>query len=109
MFGKSTNSFLKNIDWAFVGIFSFSYVPLQFLTMISFILFLVSLAAIFFEIILRLIFNHIPQGITAILVVVLFLGSIQLLGISIIGQYIGRIFEEVKLRPKYVVKSIFRN
>jgi hypothetical protein len=42
------------------------------------------------------------------LVVVLFMGAVQLLGISILGQYIGRIFEEVKQRPKYVVKSIFR-
>jgi hypothetical protein len=37
------------------------------------------------------------------------MGAIQLLGISVLGQYLGRIFEEVKQRPKYVVKSIFRN
>jgi polyisoprenyl-phosphate glycosyltransferase len=49
-----------------------------------------------------------PAGITTVLVVVLFLGAIQLLGISIVGEYIGKIFEEVKQRPKFIVKSIIK-
>jgi len=49
-----------------------------------------------------------PRGITTILIVILFLGSVQLLGLSILGEYIGKIFEEVKQRPKFIVKSIFR-
>ncbi len=109
MFGKTTNNLLKNFDWATKGIFSFSYVPLQLMTLLSLLVFCIALLAIVFQIILRLILPEIPQGTTTILIVVLFIGAIQLLGISILGQYIGKIFEEVKQRPKYIVKSIFKD
>ena len=108
IFGKTTNSLIKNFQWATKGIFSFSYVPLQFITLLSLFTFLISLVAIVVQIILRFLLPNTPHGTTTILVVVLFLGSIQLLGISIIGEYIGKIFEEVKHRPKYIVKSIFK-
>ena len=108
IFGKTTNNLLRNINWATKGIFSFSYVPLQFITLLSFIIFLVALAAIIYQIFARLVLKNTPQGVTTILIVVLFIGAIQLLGISVLGEYIGKIFEEVKQRPKYIVKSIFR-
>jgi dolichol-phosphate mannosyltransferase len=108
IFGKTTNNLLKNFDWATKGIFSFSYVPLQLMTLLSLTVFFIALAAIVVQIASRLIYPKVPQGITTILIAVLFIGAIQLLGISILGQYIGKIFEEVKQRPKYVVKSIFR-
>lgn len=109
MFGKTTNSLFKNINWATKGIFSFSYVPLQIIALLSSIVFVLSVIGIIYQIIIRLIFNTVPPGITTLLIVVLFLGSIQLLGISILGQYIGKIFEEVKQRPKYIVKSTVRH
>ncbi len=109
MFGKTTNNLLKNLNWASKGIFSFSYVPLQLMALLSFFVFILSTVGIIYQIAIRLIFNDTPPGITTILVVVLFLGSIQLLGISVLGQYIGKIFEEVKQRPKFVVKSILKN
>lgn len=109
MFGKTTNNFLRNFNWATKGIFSFSYVPLQLMTILSLLVFLIALGAIVIQIILRLILPYTPQGITTVLIAVLFLGSIQLLGLSILGEYIGKIFEEVKQRPKYIVKSIIRN
>lgn len=108
MFGKTTNNLLKNFDWASKGIFSFSYVPLQLMTLLSLLVFLIALAAIVLQIILRLVLPNAPQGTTTILIAVLFIGAIQLLCISVLGQYIGKIFEEVKQRPKYVVKSIFK-
>jgi len=107
MFGKTTNNLFKNFNWATKGIFSFSYIPLELMTIFSLVVFFFALLGIIVQLILRLLYPA-PPGITTILIVVLFLGSIQLLGISILGQYIGRIFEEVKQRPKYVVKSIFR-
>jgi dolichol-phosphate mannosyltransferase len=108
MFGKTTNNLLKNFNWATKGIFSFSYVPLELMTIVSLITFFFALLGIVVQVVGRLLYPEIPHGITTILVVVLFIGAIQLLGISVLGQYIGRIFEEVKQRPKYVVKSIFR-
>ncbi len=107
MFGKTTNSILKNLNWATKGIFSFSYVPLQFLALLSSIIFVLATLGIIALIIIRIISPDIPRGATTILVSVLFFGALQLLGISILGEYMGKIFEEVKGRPRYVVKSIF--
>jgi dolichol-phosphate mannosyltransferase len=109
MFGKTTNNFLKNFNWATKGIFSFSYVPLQLMTMLSLAVFILSVIGILYQISIKLWFpESAPQGTTTIIVLVLFIGSIQLLGISVLGEYIGKIFEEVKQRPKYVVKSVFK-
>ena len=109
MFGKTTNSLLKNLNWATKGIFSFSYVPLQFLALLSSIIFVFASASIIVLIILRVLDPSIPRGIAAIMAMVLFFGALQLLGISILGEYMGKIFEEVKGRPKYVVKNIFND
>ena len=108
MFGRSTNNLLANFSWAMKGIFSFSYVPLEMITGVGLATFFISLIAIVVQIILRFMMPEAPRGFTTVLVVVLFLGSIQLLSISIIGQYVGKIFEEVKQRPKYIVKNILR-
>lgn len=110
MFGKTTNNFLKNFNWATKGIFSFSYVPLQMVTFLSLGVFILSLIGIIYQLCVRIFFpDSTPKGMTTILVSILFIGSIQLLGISILGEYIGKIFEEVKQRPKYIVKSVFKN
>jgi dolichol-phosphate mannosyltransferase len=109
MFGKTTNNLLKNFNWATKGIFSFSYIPLELMSIFSLIMFFLALLGIVAQVAGRLLYPETPHGVTTILVVVLFMGAIQLLGISVLGQYLGRIFEEVKQRPKYVVKSIFRN
>lgn len=109
MFGKTTNNLVKNINWATRGIFSFSYAPLEIMTFLSFIAFILSSLLLIVGIVLRIMFPDIaPRGATTIIVAVLFIGAVQMLGLSILGQYIGKIFEEVKRRPKYIVKSIFR-
>jgi polyisoprenyl-phosphate glycosyltransferase len=109
MFGKTTNNLLKNINWATKGIFSFSYVPLQIISLFSSVIFLISLLAIVYELILLLVFNNAPDRTTTLLIVILFIGAVQLLGISVLGEYIGKIFEEIKQRPKYIIKNIIRN
>jgi glycosyltransferase involved in cell wall biosynthesis len=108
MFGTTTNNLLKNFNWATKGIFSFSYIPLEMMSIFAIIAFFFAMLGIVFQIVAKILYPEIPHGFTTILVAVLFIGAIQLLGISVLGQYIGRIFEEVKQRPKYVVKSIFR-
>ena len=110
MFGKTTNNLWKNMNWATKGIFSFSYIPLELMSFFSACVFILAMLAMIIQIALRLLCPSMaPRGITTTLIVVLFIGAIQLLGISVLGQYIGKIFEEVKQRPKYLVKSIFRN
>ncbi len=110
MFGQTTNSLWKNFQWAIKGIFSFSYVPLQMITSVAFLAFIFSLVLIVYQVLVRLLWPDIaPKGITTVIVVVLFFGSVQLLSLSIIGEYVAKIFEEVKQRPQYVVKSIIRH
>lgn len=109
LFGHTTNNLLKNFQWATKGIFSFSYVPLQLMTLFSLGVFSLSVLALVAQITAKLLWpQSAPQGITTVLIAILLLGSAQLLFISIIGEYIGKIFEEVKQRPKFIVKSIFR-
>jgi len=108
-FGVTTNNFVKNFQWATKGIFSFSYVPLQIMTLTSLGVFFLSIVGIIYQIMVRLLFpESTPDGISTIIVLVLFIGSVQLLGISVLGEYIGKIFEEVKARPKFVVKNIIK-
>ena len=111
MFGKSTNNFLKNIQWAKKGFFSFSYKPLEWISYLGFAIVVVSIAAIIFYLVSYFIFPSQAgtRGIQTIIVLILFMGGIQLLSLSIIGEYVGRIFEEVKQRPKFIVKDIIND
>jgi dolichol-phosphate mannosyltransferase len=110
MFGQSTNSILKNIGWAKKGFFSFSNFFLNFLSFIGVSLFAVTSALILIQIGSKLLFPQlVPKGITTLLLVNMFFGSMILLSISILGEYIAKIFEEVKRRPHYLRKSIIRD
>lgn len=103
--GKTSNNIRKNIWWAKKAIFSFSYTPLEFIFYLSLVVFIVSITAIIGYLIAYFV-NPGPRGFTTLLMIVLFLGSSQLLALSIIAEYIGRIFEEVKGRPKYIIEEI---
>lgn len=103
--GKTSNNIRKNIWWAKKAIFSFSYTPLEFIFYLSLVVFITSIIAIAGYLIAYAI-NPGPRGFTTLLMIILFLGSSQLLALSIIAEYIGRIFEEVKGRPKYVIEEI---
>jgi glycosyltransferase involved in cell wall biosynthesis len=107
MFGRTTNSLLRNIGWAQKAVFSFSYVPLHFISWLAFIVVGVSLAAIVVQIILRLVRPAlVPTGFTTLIILALFIGGIQLLCFAIIGSYLAHIYDEVKARPPYVVTQI---
>ena len=107
MFGRSTNSLLKNIGWAKKGIFSFSRVPLNLLTFCGTALFLVSVLLAAVTLGLKLFVPDIaPRGVTTLLLVVLFFGSVNLLAVAVIGEYIGKIIEEVKRRPPFIRSSL---
>src|SRR3989344_3958344 len=109
LFGTSTNSLWKNFRWAIKGIFAFSDVPLQMITQLSLLVFMFSVIGIVYQIFYKLLHPaSTANGITTVLIVVLFLGSVQLLVLSILGEYLGKIFEEVKQRPHFIVKSMFR-
>ena len=106
MFGKTTNNFHRNFGWARKGLFSFSYVPLEMITYGSLFVAFMSFIGILAQIILKIINPDTPRGLPITLITILFLGSIQLLSLSILGEYIGKIFEEVKDRPMFIVKDV---
>jgi dolichol-phosphate mannosyltransferase len=109
MFGKTTNSFFKNVGWAKKGILSFSYTPLSLLSFFGTLLFLLSILLAAGQIASRLFFpSASPRGATTILLCIIFFGSLNLLGIAIIGEYIAKILEESKHRPHFIRKSIIK-
>jgi dolichol-phosphate mannosyltransferase len=109
MFGQTTNNLLKNVRWAKKGIFSFSYEPLELIFYLAFIVSIIALLAIIVYVVLYMIYPDQPKGINTLIVLTLFFGSVQLISLSIIGEYLGRIFEEVKNRPKFIVKEILND
>lgn len=107
MFGRTTNSFLRNLAWARQAIVSFSYAPLDLITWLGLGTVAVAVVAILAQIVLRLVNpGSTPSGFTTLIVLSLFLGGVQLLSLSIIGSYLAHIYDEVKRRPPYVVDSI---
>lgn len=107
LFGKSTNNFQKNIWWAKKGIFSFSTKPLYYIQLIGFLFFVATLGLGGYYLVNYILYppKNAP-GITTIILLILMLGSIQLISLSIIGDYIGKIIEEVKNRPKFIRNKI---
>lgn len=108
MFGVTTNNWRKNLWWARKAIFSFSFLPLELLTYIGWLLTSISFLAILVQIALYFLLPGTPHGITTIIVLVLFFGGLNMLGISILGEYQAKIIEEVKKRPKFIRKQIHR-
>jgi dolichol-phosphate mannosyltransferase len=106
MFGVTTNNFVKNMRWARKGIFSFSNIPLEVLFFSG--LFLVGFAgvALVFTLFTSFYDPSMPRGIATIVCLILAFGGAQILATAIVGEYVGKILEETKARPKYIVKRI---
>lgn len=111
MFGVTTNNWRRNIAWARKAIFSFSYVPLELLTYLGWTLTLVSFLAAILQVILYFTVSAstIPHGITTIIVLTLFFGGLNMLAISVLGEYQAKIIEEVKKRPKFIRRKIIKS
>ena len=95
----------KMIRFALDAITAFSYAPLQLATSFGFLLAALSLVSIVVAIIVR-VFGGAIQGQGTTLIAVLFLGGIQLIFLGIIGEYLGRIYDEVRARPLYIVREV---
>jgi len=107
--GETSIPFFSNIKWAKMGIFNFSYKPLEWISTIAFCLTLISLVGIIYYIVLHFVKPETPYGFSTIIILILFLGAMQLLALSIIGEYIARIFNEVKGRPRYIIREVIAN
>jgi len=97
------SSVRKMLPFALDAITSFSYFPLQLASYLGFIIAGISALAIVLVIFLRLFYQTPLSGQATTLVAVLFLGGVQLISLGIIGEYLGRIYDEVKGRPLYLI------
>lgn len=104
--GRSKYSLVRLLKFAKDGIMSFSVVPLRLILNIGFVLSAVSFLAGMAAIVVKLLHVYIIPGWTSVIVGISFLGGIQLVVLGIIGEYVGRIYEEVKQRPLYIVRRL---
>jgi glycosyltransferase involved in cell wall biosynthesis len=102
--GESKYPLKKMIAFAFDGITSFSVAPIRLVTFIGFLAMAISAIAGGYALIQRIL-GHTESGWTSIIVSIWFVGGLQLLGIGIIGEYIGKIYHEVKRRPRYSIEK----
>ena len=110
MFGESTNNLLKNLEWAKRGIFSFSNAPLKMLSAAGVVLLGVSIVLGVIVAGLRILIPDIaPRGATTLLLASLFFGAINLFAVGLLGEYIAKIMEEVKARPRLIRAGLIRN
>lgn len=110
MFGVSTNSLLKNLGWAKKGILSFTNTPLNMLSATGIVLFAFSCFLAVAQVVFRLVAPSLtPPGFTTTLVLILFFGSCNIFAVGLVGEYIAKIFEEVKHRPPFIRRSVIRD
>lgn len=103
--GESKYPFAKMLNFAMDGIISFSLVPLKLAIWTGFLAIWIAVLGIMVAIVDRLLDRDLTRGWASLFVAVLFMGGVQLVSLGIIGEYLGRIYTEVKRRPLYVVQE----
>jgi polyisoprenyl-phosphate glycosyltransferase len=110
MFGRTTNSFVRNLGWARKGILSFSYAPLDIITVLALFTVVISFIVAAVAVGIRIFTPHATSsGFTTVIILILFMGGVQLLCLSIIGSYLAHIYDEVKRRPAFIVESMLND
>jgi len=104
--GKSSFSYIKLINFAIDGITSYSIMPLRLSSIIGIFVSFIAFLYMCFVIIKTILIGDPVQGYPTLIIVILFLGGLQLVSIGIIGEYLGRIFYETKNRPVYIISEI---
>lgn len=102
--GESKYPLRKMLAFAFDGITSFSVTPIRFVTLMGFVLFLLSVLAGVYAIVGKLLGANVT-GWTSLVLSLWFIGGVQLLALGLIGEYIGKIYKEVKQRPLFVIEK----
>lgn len=105
--GETKWSYMKLINLAIDGITSFTTTPLRISSVLGFFISLLSFGYIFFLVVRTLFYGADLAGYPSMMAVILFLGGIQLLSLGVIGEYIGRIFNETKSRPLYLIEEYY--
>lgn len=103
--GKSKWRIMSLMNLAMNGITSYTTAPLRLATVLGIMVSIIAFAYLTYIIVMTNLFGDPVQGYPTIMVTMLFLGGVQLLGLGIIGEYLGRVFNEVKNRPNYFINS----
>ncbi|MEL7655644.1 MAG: glycosyltransferase family 2 protein [Bacillota bacterium] len=103
--GKTKWNYLQLMNLALEGITSYSTAPLRLATIVGFFVSIFSIVYMIVTLIQSLIWKNPVKGYPSIMVMILFLGGVQLVCLGIIGEYVGRIFNETKHRPLYIVSE----
>ena len=103
--GETKYPLRKMVRFAVDGITSFSILPLRFSTYLGMLMSTASVGVIVWALLAKYVFRQTVQGWTAIVIIIAIFASVQLLMIGILGEYVGRIYEEVKRRPLYIISD----
>ena len=103
--GESKYPFKKMLLFALDGIASFSVMPLRFITLIGFILFGLSMIGIIWVLVEKIFLGNTIQGWASTMASIYFIGGIEIMALGIIGEYVGRNFQQSKNRPRYIVEK----
>ncbi|MGL5033057.1 MAG: glycosyltransferase, partial [Microcystaceae cyanobacterium] len=105
--GKTKWNYWKLWNFALDGILSFSLVPLKVWSYLGLLISVISLVYATYLVLRTLIFGIDVPGYASLMVATLFLGGVQLISLGVIGEYLGRVYEEVKARPLYLVRDVW--
>ena len=104
-YGKTKYSFFKMLNFGISGIISFTSIPLYIIFFTGFLMTIFSLMFLIYFLIYYIFSNNVPEGWTSIATLQLIFGSINLLFLGFLGIYIGKIFDETKSRPRYLIEK----
>lgn len=101
--GESKYPLKKMLAFAFDGLTSFSVAPIRFITMLGFLSVIVSIVVGIYTFVQKFIGQTVP-GWSSLMISIWFVGGLQLMGIGMIGEYVGKIYQEVKRRPRFAIE-----
>lgn len=101
--GRSKYGLMRLIKLAFDGVFAFSIVPIRAAALVGAMVMTAAVVYMFFSVYAKLFLQRSPQGFTALLAAITFLSGTVLFFLGVIGEYVGRIYEETKARPHYII------
>ena len=107
--GESKYSIKILLKLAKNGIFNFSEFPIKFISRLGMFITILSVLYLLYTIIQKIVFNNVPQGFTGLLIAIILFSGVQLLSIGVLGEYIIRIFFQVKERPLYIIKNTIKD
>jgi glycosyltransferase involved in cell wall biosynthesis len=108
MHGETHENILTGLYWAKTILVNFSFKPLEWISTIAFIVMMFAFLLTTVDMIGFLFFRDSPRGIPTVVILILFLGGVQLLSLSVISEYLAKIFLEVKRRPRYIIRKVIR-